>query len=89
MVSIGGRRLTSLCFADDTDALPEEEQELEVLSENLDKTCTRYKMEISAEKKGADKGRGCYEPSVTRKQTSQNQQQTLNNNMIYEQTKKI
>ena len=28
----------------------EEEQELEALVESLDKTCTRYKMEISAEK---------------------------------------
>ena len=37
-------------FADDIDALTEEEQELEALVESLDKTCTRYKMEISAEK---------------------------------------
>ena len=35
-------------FADDIDALAEEEQELEVLVESLDKTCTRYK--ISAKK---------------------------------------
>ena len=33
-----------------TDALAEEEQELEALVESLDKICTRYKMEISAEK---------------------------------------
>ena len=31
-------------------ALAEEEQELEALVESLDKTCTRYKMKISAEK---------------------------------------
>ena len=31
-------------------ALAEEEQELEALVESLDKTCTRYKMETSAEK---------------------------------------
>ena len=37
-------------LADDIDALAEEEQELEVLVETLDKTCRRYKMEISAEK---------------------------------------
>ena len=37
-------------FADDKDALAEEEQELEALVESLDKTCTRYKMEASAEK---------------------------------------
>ena len=49
-VSISGRNITSLRFADDIDALAEEEQELEALVESLDKTCTRYKMEISAEK---------------------------------------
>ena len=45
-VGIGGRNITNLRFADDIDALAEEEQELEA----LDTTCTRYKMEISAEK---------------------------------------
>ena len=49
-VSIGGRNITNLRFADDIDALAEEEQELEALVTSLDKTCTRYKMEISAEK---------------------------------------
>ena len=49
-VSIGGRNITNLRFADDIDALAEEEQELEALVESLDKTCTRYKREISAEK---------------------------------------
>ena len=49
-VSIGGRNITNLWFADDTDALAEEEQELEVLVKSLDKTCTRCKIEISAEK---------------------------------------
>ena len=49
-VSIGGRYITSLRFADDIDALAKEEQELEALVENLDNNCTRYKMEISAEK---------------------------------------
>ena len=48
-VSIEGRNVTNLRFADDKDALAEEEQELEALVESLDKTCTRYKMEISAE----------------------------------------
>ena len=50
MVSIGGRNITNLWFADDIDALADEEQELGVLVESLDKTCTRYEMEISAEK---------------------------------------
>ena len=50
-VSIGGRNITNLQFADDIlDALAEEEQELEALVESLDKICTRFKMEISAEK---------------------------------------
>ena len=49
-VSIGGRNITSLRFANDIDALAEEEQELEALVESLDITCTRYKMGISAEK---------------------------------------
>ena len=49
-ISIGCRNIINLRFADDIDSLAEEEQELEALVENLDKTCTRYKMEISAEK---------------------------------------
>ena len=49
-VSIGGRNITNLRFADDIDALAGEEQELEALVESLYKTCTRYKMEINAEK---------------------------------------
>ena len=48
-VSIGGRNITNLRFADDIDALAEEEQELEALVETIDKTCTRNKMELSAE----------------------------------------
>ena len=46
-VSIGGRNIINLRFAD---ALAEEEQEIEALVESLDKTCTRYKIEFSAEK---------------------------------------
>ena len=49
-VSIGGRTITNLQFAGDIDALAEEKRELEALPESLDKTCIRYKMEISAEK---------------------------------------
>ena len=48
-VSIGRRTITNLRFADDIDALAEEEQELGV-AESLDKTCTWYKMEISDKK---------------------------------------
>ena len=48
--SICGRNITRLRFADETGALAEEEQELEDLVESLDKNCTRYKMEIGAER---------------------------------------
>ena len=48
-VSIGGRIIPNLRFADDIGALAEEKQELEALFESLDKICKRYKMEISAE----------------------------------------
>ena len=47
--SIGGRTITNLRFTDDI-ASVEEEQELEALVENLDKTCTRYKIKINADK---------------------------------------
>ena len=49
-VSIGGRNITNLQFADDIDALAVKKHELEALVESLDKTCTRYKMEIRSEK---------------------------------------
>ena len=39
-----------LRFADGIGALAEEEQELEDLVESLDKNCTRYKMDIGAER---------------------------------------
>ena len=44
------RYITNLRFGDDTDALVEKEQELEALVESLDKTRTKYKLEISTEK---------------------------------------
>ena len=50
MVRICGKTITNLGFADDSDILAEEEQELEALTESLDKTSTRYKMEIRVEK---------------------------------------
>ena len=48
-LSKGGRVITNLRFADDV-AFAKEKQELKALLESLDKTCTRYKMKISAEK---------------------------------------
>ena len=49
-VSIGGRTITNLCFADDIDGLAGEEEELAKLVERVDKASTVYGMEISAKK---------------------------------------
>ena len=49
-VSIGGRAITNLRFADDIDGLAGEEEELAKLVERLGKSSTAYVMEISAEK---------------------------------------
>ena len=49
-VSIGGRTITNLRFADDIDGLAGEEEELVNLAEHLDKASTAYGMEISAKK---------------------------------------
>ena len=49
-VSIGGRTITNLRFADDIDGLAGEEEELANLVERLDKASTAHGMEISAEK---------------------------------------
>ena len=46
-VSIGGRAVTNLRFANDIDGLGEEE-ELAKLDERLDKASTAYGMEVSA-----------------------------------------
>ena len=49
-VSIGGRTITNLHFADDIDGLAGEEEELAKLVERLDKASTAYGMEINAKK---------------------------------------
>ena len=49
-VSIGGRTITNLHFADDIDGLAGQEKEQANLVERLDKASTAYGMEISAEK---------------------------------------
>ena len=49
-VSIGGRTITNLRFADDIDGLAGSEQELSNLVECLDKSAAAYGMEISAAK---------------------------------------
>ena len=49
-VSIWGRTITNLRFADDIDGIVEEKEELEKWAERLDKASTAYSMEISAKK---------------------------------------
>ena len=49
-VSITGRIITDLRFADDIDGLAGEEEELVKLVQRLDKASTAYDMEINAEK---------------------------------------
>ena len=49
-VSIGGRTITNIRFADDIDGLAVEEEEMANLVERLDKASTAYSMEIHAEK---------------------------------------
>ena len=49
-VSIRGRAIANLRFADDIDALTGEEEELAKLVERLDKASTAYGMEISAKR---------------------------------------
>ena len=49
-VSIGGRLITSFRFADDIVVNAEEEEEAGVLVDRLDRTTTRYKMEIGPDK---------------------------------------
>ena len=49
-VGIGDRIITNLRFADDTDGLAGEEEELAKLVQRLDKASIAYGMEISAEK---------------------------------------
>ena len=46
-ISVGGRTITSLRFADEIDRLAGEEEELAKLVERLDKASTAYGMEIS------------------------------------------
>ena len=48
--SIGGRTITNLRFADDIDGLARNEQELANVVKHLNKTSSRYGMEITTEK---------------------------------------
>ena len=49
-VSIGGRLITNFRFVDDIVVNAEEEEEAGVLIDRLDRTTTRYKMEIGPDK---------------------------------------
>ena len=49
-ISIAGRTITNLRFADDIDGLAGSEQELAQLVERIDQTSQAYAMEINAEK---------------------------------------
>ena len=49
-ISIGGRQITNLRFADDIDSITDEEGELTKLVHNLDTAATKFGMEIRAEK---------------------------------------
>ena len=49
-VSIGGRTITNLRFADDIDGLAGDEEELEALAECLGTASRKYGMEINADK---------------------------------------
>ena len=49
-ISIGGRHITKLRFADDIDGITGEEDELTKLVHNLDSAATKFGMEIIAEK---------------------------------------
>ena len=48
-ISIGGRQITNLRFADDTDGITREEDELTKVVHNLDTVAAKFGMEISAE----------------------------------------
>ena len=49
-VSIGGRLITNFRFADDIVVNAEEEEEAGVLIDRLDRTTTKYRMEIGPDK---------------------------------------
>ena len=49
-ISIGGRQITTLRFADDIDGTTGEEDDLTKLVHNLDTAATKFGMKISAEK---------------------------------------
>ena len=56
-VSIGGRHITNLRFADDIDGIAGKEAKLANLVRQMERASSRYGMEISAEKKEKTDGK--------------------------------
>ena len=64
-ISIGGRQITYLRFADDIDGITGEEDELTTLVHNLDTAATKFGMEISAEKTKIMTNNGTLQRDIT------------------------
>ena len=64
-ISIVGRQITNLRFADDIDGITGEEDELTKLVHNLDTTATKFGMEISAEKTKIMTNNGTLQRDIT------------------------
>ena len=64
-ISIGGRQITNLRFADDIDGITGEEDELTKLVHNLDTAATKFGMEISAEKTKIMTNNGTLQRDIT------------------------
>ena len=64
-ISIGGRKITNLRFADDIDGITGEEDELTELVHNLDTAAEKFGMEISAEKTKIMTNNGTLQRDIT------------------------
>ena len=64
-ISIGGRTITNLRFADDIDGITGEEDELTELVHNLDTAAEKFGMEISAEKTKIMTNNGTLQRDIT------------------------
>ena len=64
-ISIGGRQITNLRFADDIDGITGEEDELTKRVHKLDTTATKFGMEISPEKTKIMTNNGTLQRDIT------------------------
>ena len=64
-ISIGGRKITNLRFADDIDGITGEEDELTELVHNLDTAAEQFGMDISAEKTKIMTNNGTLQRDIT------------------------